>query len=69
MLVEVAKQELHATTALKSPNKTNPCRVGLVFYQHANLNLPRHGKAKVEKKDLQREFRDYLYWLAGWLVG
>ena len=40
LLVEVAKHELHATTALRAPNKMNPCRVGLVFYQHGNLHLP-----------------------------
>ena len=65
LLLEVAKEELHATTALRSPNKKNPCRVGLVFYQHANLHLPQHGKAKTERKNLEREFRDYLCWLAG----
>merc|ERR1712061_515022 len=43
----------------------NPCRVGLVFYQHASLHLPQHGKAKTERKNLEREFRDYLCWLAG----
>ena len=68
LLVEVAKQELHATTALRSPNKIHPCRVGLVFYQHGNLNLPQHGKAKTERKNQEREFRDYLYWLAGWSI-
>ena len=65
LLVEVAKQELHATTALRNPNKMNPCRVGLVFYQHGSLHLPRHGKAKTEMKNLEREFRDYVSWLKG----
>ena len=65
LLLEVAKEELHATTALRSPNKKNPCRVGLVFYQHGSLHLPQHGKAQTEKKNLEREFTDYLCWLAG----
>ena len=33
LLVEVVKQELHTTTVMRSPNKMNPCWVGLVFYQ------------------------------------
>ena len=68
VLVEVAKAELHATTALKSPSKMNPCRVGLVFYQHGSLHLPQHGKAQTKRKDQEREFRDYVHWLAGWSV-
>ena len=65
LLVEVAKEELHATTALRCPNKLDPCRLGLVFYQHGNLHLPRHGKTMAERKDQEREFRDYVSWLAG----
>ena len=65
LLFEVAKQELHATPALRSPNKINPCRVGLVFYQHGSLHLPQHGKSRTERKNLERDFRDYVSWLAG----
>ena len=65
ILVEVAKEELHATTALKEPNRKNPCRVGLVFYQHVMLHLPHHGYEVIKRKNAIKEHKDYLSWLAG----
>jgi len=65
VVIECAKAELHATTALSQPNREEPHRIGLVFYQHKNLHHPSHGAGEFQRKRAIREFRDYVQWLKG----
>lgn len=50
VVIECAKLEMHSTTALKKPNRLNPNRISLIFYQHRNLNRSKHGTQEWAEK-------------------
>ena len=67
-LFECAKAELHATTALRNPNRVKPTRIGLVFYQHRNLDANFHGHELQSERFFLKNKRDYELWKLGKFV-
>ena len=55
VLFECAKHELHSTTALKNPDRRDPKRISLVFYQHKNLICRSHGQISTQTKLARRQ--------------
>ena len=50
ILLEAAKRENHASTHLQNPSRSNPNRLGVVFFQHRGLTEPYHQSQKVEQE-------------------
>ena len=65
VMLECARLELHATSALKEPNRFNPTRIGLVFYQHRNLTYTNHGKEEWRRRRYEEAYTKYERWANG----
>ena len=68
MLLEVAKHEEHATTALTNPDRLLPTRIGMVFYWHNHLIFPHHAKDVYPVRRLKSQQKKYEEWKRGAFV-
>ena len=68
MLLEVAKHEEHATTALTNPNRLLPTRVGMVYYRHNHLIFPHQAKDVYPVRRLKSQQQKYEEWKRGAFV-
>ena len=58
ILIECAKKEVHATTPVQNPQRQQPTRLSIIFYQHKHLNDPNHGYERNKKKMAERSKRN-----------
>ena len=68
LLLEVARHEVHSTTALLEPSRQQPTRIGLVYYQHHNLHLQDHGATAWRTREYEAQHAKYMKWLRGEFV-
>ena len=50
---------------MSNPDRFNPTRVGIVFYQHRNLHFPFHGYNEYLAKQHEKNERDFEAWKLG----
>ena len=68
LIIYLQKKELHATTALKKPNRKKPTRIAVVLYQHKNLHFENHGYKEVAIRLMKKYKQRYELWKKGkWL--
>ena len=65
ILIECAKTEWHATSAISNPDERDPSRVSLVYYQHRDLNQEGHGFEALRAAEAERQARRYEDIVAG----